>query len=65
MANSAGRVGTPNEGSTTDMGRGSSFNFPYSKGSRKTGRVNSGGSKPNPVTVDGNKRVVTDSRLTK
>jgi len=65
MANSAGTVGAPNEGSTTDMDRGMSFKFPYTKADRKTGQVGGATAVPNPVTVDGNKSVSNDPRLVK
>jgi len=63
MGNSAGRVGSGNEGKT-DSGRGSVMNFPYSKAGRKTGKTGGSGSKKtNTNTVDGNKRTVKDPRL--
>ncbi len=61
--NSAGRVGSSNEGQT-DQNRGDTKTFTYNKGQRKTGKV--GGSPrmaPNPNTVDGNKRTSSDPRL--
>ncbi len=60
--NSAGSVGAGNEGQT-DMGRGSDTSFSYTKEQRKTGKADVGAVKPNPNTVDGNKRTVTDPRL--
>lgn len=60
--NSAGNVGAPNEGKT-DMGRGNVTTFPVTKADRKTGKVAGPGGKPNPNTVDGNKRSTTDSRF--
>jgi hypothetical protein len=47
MATNAGSVGGGN-GGQTDMDRGQSYAFPYSKTQRKTGKVANGGSTANP-----------------
>jgi len=62
MANSAGRVGGGNQGQT-DMDRGSSKTFPYSKGQRKTGKVANGGNTGNPNDKSGLTKPVRDPRL--
>ncbi len=62
-SNSAGQVGDGNNG-MTDMGRGSTMKFNFTKAGRKDGKVGgSGTSSPNSETVDGNKRTVSDPRL--
>lgn len=61
--NSAGSVGSGNEGQT-DMGRGNTSDFKADKSSRKTGRLTGEVEKSNANTVDGNKRAVSDPRLT-
>jgi len=60
--NSAGTVSSGNEGQT-DVGRGGSINFPYSKGQRETGKKGSGSSIPNSEKPDDLKRTVSDPRL--
>lgn len=61
--NSAGRVGSGNDGQT-DMGRGSTIRFSYSKSGRKTGFVSrSKATISNAVEPDANKRTVSDPRL--
>lgn len=60
--NSAGTVGTGNEGQT-DQGRGSSISFPYSKGQRETGKKGTGSSIPNSDKIDDLKRPASDPRL--
>lgn len=60
---SAGNVGQDNSGKT-DMGRGSKMAFSYSKSGRKTGAVSGGmSSQSNEISVDSNKRTVSDPRL--
>jgi hypothetical protein len=58
MAMNAGQVGGGN-GGQTDMDRGQSYAFPYSKSQRKTGKVGSGSSTPNPVDKSGLSRPMT------
>lgn len=60
--NSAGSVPAGNEGQT-DMGRGSSATFPYTKGQRNTGKVATPKIVANPGTEDGNKTTSSDPRL--
>jgi hypothetical protein len=62
MGNTSAKGGRPNEGQT-DLGRGPSLTFPFTKGGRKTGKVGTSRSVPNSNTEDGNKRVVNDPRL--
>jgi len=62
MGNNSSRGGRSNEG-LTDLNRGSTLTFPYTKGGRKTGKVGSGRSTANSNTEDGNKRVANDPRL--
>jgi hypothetical protein len=62
MANSAGRVGSGNQGQT-DMDRGSGKTFPYSKGQRNTGKLSNGGSTSNPNDKPGLSKSVRDPRL--
>lgn len=60
--NSAGNVGSPNEGKT-DTNRGSVEQFNVSKASRKTGVVGTPTTVPNSNMPDANKRTVNDPRL--
>jgi len=62
MANTAGKVGSGNEGQT-DMDRGTSKSFPYSKGQRNTGKVADGGTVSNPNDKPGLSKSVRDPRL--
>lgn len=61
--NSAGTVSSGNEGKTDDGGRGTTLEFPYTKGQRKTGKVGTGSSKTNSNKPDAMKTVVNDPRL--
>jgi hypothetical protein len=63
MPNSVPNAPGGNEGQT-DQGRGSTEEFTYNKGMRKTGRTGSVGAGPNSNTVDGNKKTNSDPRLT-
>lgn len=61
---SAGKVPDGNSG-RTDVGRGSTMTFRYSKTGRQTGRIAGGVlPAPNGQTVDANKRQVNDPRMT-
>lgn len=62
MASSAGRVGDGNQGQT-DMDRGSSKSFPYSKGQRNTGKLSNGSNTNNPIDKPGLSKPVRDPRL--
>jgi hypothetical protein len=52
MAMNAGQVSGGN-GGQTDMDRGKSYSFPYSKTQRKTGKVTNGSETANPVDKQG------------
>jgi hypothetical protein len=62
MPNSAGNVGSGNEGKT-DMDRGMTGSGNVNKNSRKTGQVGNVNTAQNPNTEDGNARRVSDPRL--
>ena len=62
MANTAGSVGNGNQG-LTDMDRGTSKSFPYSKGQRKTGKAADGATVSNPNDKPGLSKSVRDPRL--
>lgn len=61
--NSAGKVSGGNNGKTDNGGRGPTFEFPYTKGQRKTGKVGGGSPTPNSDKPDDMKTVVNDPRL--
>lgn len=62
MASTAGKVGSGNQGQT-DMDRGTSKSFPYSKGQRNTGKVADGANVSNPNDKPGLSKSVRDPRL--
>jgi hypothetical protein len=63
MPNNVPNAPMGNEGQT-DMDRGQTGTFTYSKEQRQTGRTGSVGMGENSNTVDGNKSVVNDPRTT-
>ncbi len=62
MGNNAAPGGASNEGKT-DIERGNVLSPSVTKADRKTGQVGSVSTGPNPNTVDGTKRTVSDPRL--